>query len=99
MTSEDPRALRRARRLKTFDIVRVTVQGADHRAHLLDISTSGARLHVPAAIAAGATVTLSIMDMAIEADVIWAVDQRIGIRFHRGISEQIVERSANPRAA
>lgn len=75
------RAQRREPRHKTFRVVTLAIGGARHRAHMLDVSRSGARIHSDVAIESDAHVALQIDDRAIHARVMWARDKRLGLAF------------------
>jgi hypothetical protein len=49
----------------------VTIDGSEHRAHLLDTSDAGARVHCRTALAVGQAITVCAPDVSREAVVRW----------------------------
>lgn len=78
-------------RTKLFKLARLrTATASGLRAHVLDISPAGARIHCAAALHPGQHVTLEIAGRALRATVLRADDDRAGLRFHARLSEDVV---------
>ena len=88
------RAQRREPRQKVFRLVTLGVLGIRHRAHILDLSQSGARVHCDVAMTPGHGVTLCIGERILKARVVWTNDKRIGIAFHVPLPADAVEEIA-----
>lgn len=76
----------RAARHKIFEPIAVFISDQEIRAHLLNISTTGALVHSEMAPEPGTTVTLVMDDRHYSACVIWGEGRRFGIAFDRRIS-------------
>ncbi|HEX7784029.1 MAG TPA: PilZ domain-containing protein [Sphingobium sp.] len=82
--------LREARRKKVFLPVAIETVIGPHRAHILDISQSGARMHIDAAVACGETVVLHCGAIDISSQVSWRRDLFCGVRFAQQLSGEQV---------
>ena len=71
----------RPTRRKNCVTVRLSVDGEDVAATLLDISRDGAKLNVPYAVLPGSAVTLHLGGADVPALVQWSRDQKVGLRF------------------
>jgi len=81
-----PPDLRSTRRSKVFLPIAVETVVGPHRAHLLDISQSGARMHVDAAIACGEALMLHWGAIDIACQVCWRRELFCGVRFDEQLS-------------
>lgn len=77
----DEQDRRGAPRVKVFEISILATDGTQHRAHLLDISAEGARVHCTHPLAPGQTVRLIREGHQRRATVRWSGGQRVGLRF------------------
>jgi hypothetical protein len=80
--------LRKARRIKLFLPIAIETVIGPHRAHLLDVSQSGARMHIDAAIACGETVVLHWGTVNISCRVHWKRDHFCGLSFDRQLNSE-----------
>jgi hypothetical protein len=83
-----PSDARVAPRTKTFQPAVVRQGSREHRAHILDVSTSGAELHLPSDVAVGSLLTLACDQVVATARVVWTTGQRCGVHFSRALSVQ-----------
>ena len=82
-----PHRPRDAVRSKVFRLAGLlTARGAE-RAHVLDVSETGARLHCAAALVAGDDVAIEAAGVMVRGCVMWVAEGRIGLRFHRRLKE------------
>lgn len=81
-------------RLKMFQLAGLRVDGTICRAHILDISRSGARVHCMADLARGQRVTLMIEHVQLPGTVLWEDSHRVGLRFHAPLLEEQLRRIA-----
>ena len=72
---------REAKRIKTFLPTEILVENTAKRAHVLDISSAGSRLHTVVDLKPGAEVRLRLNGEALVGTVIWADAGRLGLRF------------------
>jgi hypothetical protein len=85
------RAFRRATaRHKLFEPVSMRVDGLPVRAHLLDLSRSGALAHADTMVLSGSRVELEGIGILTPARIIWVRDRRFGLRFDNWLSETLV---------
>lgn len=96
MTVEDVRSLRGQPRLKVFQPIEIFAGTTPLRAHLLDLSASGALVHSLAAPAPGTPVRLTIGGLVRTARVVWQDGVRFGIAFAVPLREIEVERMLAP---
>jgi hypothetical protein len=73
-------------RHKVFLLGTIVHDGRIERAHVLDISHGGAKLHCAAPPPPGARIELAIGDFHVRAEVRWVTQQRLGIRFDHRLS-------------
>src|SRR4051794_13884266 len=86
-------ALRRvAPRYKVFQPAAIDWAGTRLRAHVLDVSARGARLHCAEPPPVGAQLALSCSDLIMRGHIVWARQGRFGIEFHSPIPEAHVRR-------
>jgi len=90
------RSLRARPRLKVFQPVEIYAGVAPLRAHLLDLSVSGALVHSSAAPAPGTPLRLRIGGLVRTARVVWQDGLRFGIAFALPLLETEVERALKP---
>ncbi len=90
----DPRTARVEPRVKTFQLASLRADGAVCRAHVLDISRSGARVHCVADLRHGQQVTLMIDHFRIPATILWTGEQRAGLRFQTPLIDDQLRRIA-----
>jgi hypothetical protein len=90
----DARAARGEPRVKTFQLASLRADEAVCRAHVLDISRSGARVHCTADLRRGQQVTLMIEHLRIAATILWVAEQRAGLRFQTSLIDDQLRRIA-----
>ncbi|KQN25491.1 hypothetical protein ASE86_04440 [Sphingomonas sp. Leaf33] len=73
---------RHAVRTKVFEVSIITLNGAEYRAHLLDVSDTGARAHCTHRFEVGQRVKVRWNDADRAAEVCWTqADDRLGLRY------------------
>ena len=83
---------RKARRAKVFVPTELVVADVAMRAHLLDISVSGSRVHSRTAPRAGDDTLLHLNGQTHEARVVWSDAERAGLEFKTELTpEQIAK--------
>jgi hypothetical protein len=97
--SDDMRSLRAQPRLKVFQPIELHVGAMPLRAHLLDLSASGALVHSVAAPAANTALRLTLGGLVRTARVVWRDGVRFGIAFTVPLCESEVERALAPAIA
>jgi PilZ domain len=93
---DDVRSLRRQPRLKVFQPIEIHVGTTPLRAHLLDLSASGALVHSTTAPATGTPLRLTLGGLVRTARVVWRDGVRFGIAFTVPLCETEVERALAP---
>lgn len=69
-------------RHKTFEPVSITIDGIEHRSHLLDLSTHGARVHCTTKLQLDQEVVLRSTDIVRRASVEWTTPSgSVGLSF------------------
>lgn len=96
MSVEDVRSLRGQPRRKVFQPVDLIVGTAPLRAHLLDVSASGALVHSKDAPAPGSSVRLTIDGLLRMARVVWREGPQFGIAFLVPLRDAEVEHLLAP---
>jgi hypothetical protein len=86
-TAEDIRRLRTKPRLKLFEPTSMAGPAGTVRAHLLDLSATGALVHAAEPPTAGGTVRLYVGGAARAATVMWVEGRRFGVRFRLALSD------------
>jgi len=89
---EDLASLRGQQRRKVFQPVEIQSGGDVLRAHLLNLSASGALVHSHSAPAPGAPLRLTLDGSVRTARVVWRDGVRFGIAFALPLGEAEVER-------
>lgn len=84
--------VRTAPRFKTFQPASVEWDGAKRRAHILDLSARGARLHCADPLPVGSSLALVCRDVTLRARIVWAKEQRFGVEFHFPLPDAHVRR-------
>lgn len=79
---------RKARRAKVFVPTELVVDDIAMRAHLLDISPSGSRIHTRPAPRPGDEMVLHLNGHRHEARVIWSDAERAGVEFKQELTEE-----------
>ena len=89
---------RQSRRTKVFLVAAVSDDRTDapRRAHVLDISADGARVHAHSAADAGAMVDLMVGGAAQQAAVVWVDHPNFGVRFQPPLSDERLGRIVAP---
>jgi hypothetical protein len=77
-----PKHARRAPRFKVFQPASIECDGNRHRAHILDLSSSGARLHCADMPSVGSYLSLTCGGFTVRGRIVWRRDQRLGVEFH-----------------
>lgn len=88
----DPALRRLAPRFKVFQLAAIDWGGTRRRAHILDVSARGARLHCADAPPVGAQLALTCRDLIVRGHIVWAKQDRFGIEFHSPIHDAHVRR-------
>ena len=83
--------LRVASRLKVFQPVELHTDKGCVRAHLLNVSATGALVHTPSPPDPGSVVKLTINGGLRAARVVWTDGARLGISFARALLETQVQ--------
>ncbi|MES2043743.1 MAG: PilZ domain-containing protein [Pseudomonadota bacterium] len=96
---DDVRSLRGQPRLKVFLPIEIYAGTTPLRAHLLDLSASGALVHSIAAPATGTPVRLMVAGLVRTARVVWQDGVRFGIAFVVPLRDVEVERMLAPAPA
>jgi hypothetical protein len=91
-----PTSGRVARRHKLFEPVDMIVDGIPVRAHLLNISATGALVHSAAIPAAGASVQLMLDGSKHAAHVMWRAAPRFGVSFGSRLSDTALQTILRP---
>lgn len=84
---------RRATRHKLFEPVILRCDGVALRAHILDLSASGALLHCDCAPKVGDAVGIRADMFNVAARVMWVRDKRFGVRFDLQLCEEAIRLS------
>lgn len=82
--------LRTHPRYKTFLPASLASETGTMRAHILDVSASGARVHSPSPLAMGARVTLMLPGEHRRAEVAWSRETKAGLRFDVPLSQAMI---------
>lgn len=82
---------RHAARRKTFEPVALSFGGIEARAHLLDLSCSGALAHCEKPPAAGSYVSVRAPGFLSSGRVMWAKGKRFGIQFSQPLDQLDVD--------
>lgn len=99
-TSPDPAAIRAtdlpqpqrvAKRVKVFRPIALQMSGGIHKAHVLDLSATGARLHADCPHRAWSSVTLHCEDLDVSGRVVWTKGLVFGVKFLRTLSEAEID--------
>lgn len=98
---EDVRRLRAKPRSKLFQPTELRdAAGTPRRAHLLDMSATGALVHAAEPPGPGDTVQLVLAGVARTAQVMWTEERRFGVRFRMPLTDaqvtEIVTTQADP---
>ena len=81
---------RKSKRLKVFEPA-VVVQGPrESRAHLLNVSRSGAAIHCERRTQIGEMVTISCGAVRLTGLIVWTEEHRSGVRFIEPIGEAVM---------
>ena len=83
---------RGAARSKVFRLAALLTPRGTVRAHLLDVSEAGARLHCPARLTTGEEVAIEAAGIAVRGRVMWVADDRAGLRFNRPLGADALAR-------
>ncbi len=82
---------RASARHKIFELVSVIIDGQGTRAHLLNISTTGALVHSAQPPKTGSAIQLVMNGRNYPARAVWSKGARYGIAFRSHLSAPIVE--------
>ena len=83
---------RLAPRFKTFQPASIDCCGAKRRAHVLDVSSRGARIYCADALPVGSYLALRCCDFTLSARIVWAREQRFGVEFQFPLPDAHVRR-------
>tara|TARA_R110000868_G_scaffold256565_2_gene513354 strand:- start:144 stop:440 length:297 start_codon:yes stop_codon:yes gene_type:complete len=87
-----PGAAHRATRLKLFEPVLLRVQGLPVRAHLLDLSMTGALAHSDNPPQVGDHVVIEASALSVAGRVMWVRAKRFGIHFDFPLPQPTIDR-------
>ncbi|TPG42703.1 PilZ domain-containing protein [Sphingomonas koreensis] len=83
---------RRERRTQVFfPVMILCIEHGSRRAHVLDLSSHGARLHSDAPLRLGQPLLIDLYGAKHSARVIWAREKQAGVSFTRGLSVDELE--------
>lgn len=88
---------RHAPRHKMFEPIALNQSGVEKRAHVLDLSTSGALVHCEAPPIEGSYVIIHALGLEASARVRWAKGKRFGIEFSQPLTPAVMETLIHPR--
>ena len=88
---------RHAQRHKMFEPIALNQSGVETRAHVLDLSSSGALVHCEAPPIEGSYVVIHALGLEASAKVRWARGKRFGIEFSQPLTPAIMEMLIRPR--
>ena len=77
---------RAAPRHKTFEPITLVAADRELRAHVLNVSATGALIHAPGGPAKGERCTVALAGREIAAEVMWVNGARFGIAFRGTLS-------------
>lgn len=83
---------RLAPRFKTFQPASIDCCGARRRAHVLDVSSRGARIYCADTLPVGSYLALRCCDFTLTARIVWAREQRFGVEFQFPLPDAHVRR-------
>lgn len=89
---------RLAPRFKTFQPASIECNGTKRRAHVLDVSSRGARLYCADALTVGSYLALKCCDFTLCARIVWAKEQRFGVEFQFPLPDAHIRRIMDPAA-
>ncbi len=81
---------RRSRRFKIFEPIRIRTRAGEQRAHLIDVSQTGALVHAMPAPECGDPVVLWINAYTMSAKVMWVAGPRFGISFSTHLDDRVL---------
>ena len=81
-----------APRFKVFQPAAIDWGGTRRRAHILDLSARGARLHCAEPPPVGTQLALNCRDIVVRGRIIWSKQDRFGIEFQSPIPDVHVRR-------
>ena len=87
---------RNSRRLRVLLAAEIESQGERRRAHLLNISESGAKLDADEVPNEGETVVLHREGIVASGVVSWVIDHRFGIQFDTPVDAALIAEHAAP---
>lgn len=88
----DPALRRMAPRFKVFQPAALAWGGASHRAHILDLSARGARLHCAKTPPAGTLLALHCREVTVCGRIVWSKEDRFGVEFQIPLPDGEVRR-------
>lgn len=74
----------------------LALDGVEQIAVTRNISTMGAMVECENPPAAGSTVILKCAALELEGTVVWALEQRLGLRFVQSLEEGVLKRATGP---
>jgi hypothetical protein len=84
-----------AARHKLFEPVRMQIDGLPVRAHLLDLSMTGALAHAEAPPLSGARVSVEGLGLTLQAQVVWVRAKRFGLHFDIALPQAMIDALMN----
>ena len=79
-------------RYKTFLPCALEQEGDTLRAHILNLSATGAMIATPQTIRAKQSISLQFQSVSYKAVVVWARDDRAGLRFNLPLSHSTLQK-------
>ncbi|MEQ6331825.1 PilZ domain-containing protein [Sphingobium sp. MK2] len=79
-------------RLKLFEPVRLLLAGQAARAHLLDLSVTGALVHCDSPPCVGDHVLIETNALGVKGQVMWVRVKRFGVHFDQPLPQLTVDR-------
>ena len=83
-------------RKKVFEVACLHANDEATKAHILDVSRAGARVHAGAPMPTGADVVLEWSDTRLRATVAWSSGGRCGVQFTTLLTERELMRLVEP---
>ena len=85
-----------SRRQRVLLAAEIETGGARHRAHLLNITESGAKLDADDVPVEGAAIILHREGIVAPGTVSWVIDHRFGMQFDAPVDAALIEKHAAP---
>ncbi len=101
MNRIDPKTFgRKQHRHKLFEPATIALSGATRRAHLLNLSMTGALVHCGDPPQIGQWITIDCGALRVDAEMLWIdKEKRFGVRFREPVPQDIIDALIGPRTA